>query len=163
MLSPFISFTADEAWEHLPGEKESFVFLEDWPEPVDERLDEQLASEFEKLLQVRDTVLVAIEKARKEANILSDRLEARVEIFTDDHELKQLLSKYLDQLYEIFIVSQQVDVVESKPELPVVVEGEGYVVGVDHARGQKCARCWLWSEDIDEDGLCPKCRTALGK
>ncbi len=163
MLSPLISFTADEAWEHLPGDKEEFVFLEDWPAPVDERRDEELAADFNRLLQVRDTVLVAIEKARKEANILSDRLEARVEIFTEDQKLKQVLQKYRDQLYEIFIVSQQVDIVDVRPDLPIVVEGEGYVVGVDHARGQKCARCWLWSEDIDEDGLCPKCRVALGK
>jgi len=162
VLSPLLSFTTDEAWEYLPGPKEEFVFLEDWPAEVPERRDEKLAEDFRRIIEVRDAVLLGIERARNEG-ILSDRLEARVEIFAADPELRDTLSRYLDQLYEVFIVSQQVELVDMRPQHKVVIDGEGFAVAIEHARGEKCARCWLWHEDIDQDGLCPKCRVALGK
>jgi isoleucyl-tRNA synthetase len=37
----------------------------------------------------------------------------------------------------------------------------GIRVGVDHARGEKCPRCWQYTEAPDERGLCPRCSAVL--
>ncbi len=159
-FSPILSFTTEEAYQYLPGREEESVFLEDWPENHDEWLNEELASEFEKLLGVRDAVLVALEIARKEKKIISDRLEARVLVYVNKEDIRRVLEKYKDLLAELFIVSQVV-IEEDKPEAEVVYENEGIAVGVTHAKGKKCARCWIWHEDVGKDpeypDLCPKC------
>jgi len=164
MFSPMLSFTAEEAWAHLPGEKEESVFLADWPQKVDEWRDEGLKERFTRLLAVRDEVMLALEKARKEAKLISDRLQARVLIKADAREVREVLEKYREHLPELFIVSQ-VELFDGEINAPVLHESEGITVGVEIAKGQKCPRCWMYSEDIGKDEeypeLCPKCVRAL--
>jgi isoleucyl-tRNA synthetase len=164
LFSPIISFTTEEAWEHLPGEKEESVFLSRWPEPNPDHRDPKLALEFEHLLELREKVLLAIERARKENQILSDRLEAEVLIYPKEALLKELLEKNLPYLPELFIVSE-VNLIKERAYTPVQVEDEKVFVGVKHAEGEKCARCWIWHRETGKNreypGLCPKCVQVL--
>ena len=42
-------------------------------------------------------------------------------------------------------------------------EGE-LTVTVEPAHGHKCARCWIYSEDIEtEGGVCPRCAEVLAQ
>ena len=65
---------------------------------------------------------------------------------------------------ELFIVSQ-VEITDGEINAPVLHKSEGITVGVEKAKGQKCPRCWMYSEDIGKDKeypeLCPKCVRAL--
>jgi len=40
-------------------------------------------------------------------------------------------------------------------------EETGIRVGVDKALGEKCPRCWQYTETPDAEGLCPRCSRVL--
>ncbi len=164
-FAPVLSFTTEEAWQHLPGERPESVFLADWPQVPETWIQDDLAQEFQGLLAVREVVLRALEVARKDRKILQDRLEAEVLLEPQDATLREQLEKYLPHLPEFFVVSG-VQVVATLPEgLPVVESGEALRVGIRRKAGQKCARCWMWHEAVGRDprypDLCPKCVRAV--
>ena len=39
----------------------------------------------------------------------------------------------------------------------------GLTVAVTEARGVKCPRCWMHSEQADENGLCPRCAGVISR
>ncbi len=153
-FSPILSHTCEEAYQHLPFKHEESVFLESFPKA--DFHDERIFSEFETLRSVRDSVLPVLEVARKERKIIGSNLDAKVFIDVQDSKLGDLLERRLNDLREILVVSQ----IELGRGGEVVDEREGMFVGVEHASGRKCERCWIWSEDV-ENGLCRKCREVL--
>jgi isoleucyl-tRNA synthetase len=160
VISPILSFTAEEAWEYLPGKREESVFLADWPSINPSFNNEEILRDFQVLLDMRDKVLLLIERARKDEKILSDRLEAKVIINSDNEQVLEVLKKYEQHLGELFIVSQ-VSLSGDATGNSVSQEFEGIKISVEHAKGKKCERCWIWHEKVGEDpehpGLCPKC------
>ncbi|MCD6350471.1 MAG: isoleucine--tRNA ligase, partial [Armatimonadetes bacterium] len=80
MMAPIVPFTADEIWSHirkLDPDLPVSVQLEDWPEPREQWIDEELEERFERFLEVRAAVTEAIEQA-KAAGGLANPLEAAV-------------------------------------------------------------------------------------
>jgi isoleucyl-tRNA synthetase len=157
MLAPILVFTADEIWENLPSEsgRHSFVHLALLPKES-EGSSEHLRSNWERLFEIRDEVLQALEEARI-AKRIGSSLEARVEIAASG-ESYDLLERYRDELRYLFIVSQ-VDLLQSD-------EGaSGVVVKVLPAEGQKCERCWNYSKRVGESSryptVCERCVEAL--
>src|SRR5262249_4504065 len=65
LMAPILSFTAEEAWGFLPGERAASVFLAGLPEPLETWRDDALATRFARLLDVRAAVTKAIEEARQ--------------------------------------------------------------------------------------------------
>ncbi len=160
IISPILSFTAEEAWENLPGNKEESIFLSNWPSINVVYDNIEIKRDFSSLLSVRDKVLLLIEKARKEEQILSDRLEARVHILNCESDVRSTLEKYWKFLPELFIVSQVV--FDESPSSDNVQESfDGIKIAITHAKGKKCQRCWIWDEHVGDDPehkeLCPKC------
>ncbi|HHF53004.1 MAG TPA: isoleucine--tRNA ligase, partial [candidate division WOR-3 bacterium] len=158
-MYPILSFTVEEAWGNLPGSREESVYLADWPSIHDKYINLELKKDFETLMKVRDVVLVAMEKARKEKRIIQDRLEAQLVIETRDEEVNKVLRKFENYLSEIFIVSQvKLDILE---DVAHIEEDELVKVGVRHAEGSKCQRCWIWHPEVGKNekypDLCPKC------
>jgi isoleucyl-tRNA synthetase len=157
MLATILVFTADEIWENLPGNgsRAASVHLTQLPE-FEAKTGESLLSSWERLFEIRDDVLKALEAARVTKEIGSS-LEARVEIAAAG-ESYELLNRYADQLRYLFIVSQ-VDVVQSD-------EGaSGVVVKILPAAGEKCERCWNYSTHVGESSryptVCERCVAAL--
>ncbi len=161
-IAPFLSFTAEEVWEHLrkinPELPES-VFLAQIPDPKDELVDEELEADYKVLLSIRDEVLTALEEARKE-KLIKHPYEAKVFIYCGE-ELSELLRKYYDYLNFFLTVSQ----VELSSGGKVVREAEslpGLVIGVSHAEGKKCPRCWIYYPERDFKGeVCGRCSNVL--
>ena len=112
MLAPILVFTADEIWENLPADSDAAGVCS--PRGVARskrrRADEALRANWERLFEIRDDVLQALEEARV-AKQIGSSLEARVEIAAAG-ESYDLLERYRDELRYLFIVSQ-VDVVRS--------------------------------------------------
>jgi isoleucyl-tRNA synthetase len=161
LMAPILTFTSEEAWQHLPGPPSESVHLERFPEIPGEWLDDTLAREWTRLLEVRREVARALEMARARG-LIGSGLEASVRIVRAPEDLPALLRAKGDLLPTVFIVSQValgeaegVAVVYESQEIP------GLVIGVDRARGQKCQRCWVWSERVGEDPrhplLCERC------
>jgi isoleucyl-tRNA synthetase len=151
ILSPILSFTCEEAWGYLPGEKSESVFLENFPSPIPLPVDEDFIKEHERLLEIRDEVLKALEVARKSKFIRSS-LEAEIVIRTQGED-STLLEKYRNFLPTLFIVS--------KVRLE---DGKKLEVMVEKAKGKKCARCWNYSELVgtfDPPDVCERCIKVL--
>lgn len=165
MIAPVLSFTAEEIWQFMPGDpagREISVHLEEMPEVEEKFLNEEIEKKFERILEVRDEVARALEKARAE-KVIGHSLGAKVELYPDQ-ELYQFLKTVEEELPTLFIVSQ---VVVHSPE-KAAPEGtleeeelEGIKVFVSQAEGIKCERCWTYSTTVGKSDkypdICSKC------
>jgi isoleucyl-tRNA synthetase len=153
LLSPILVFTSDEAWENLPARSEASVHIAEFPKASGSDSSE-LLSRWERIFEIRDEVLKALEDARGNKQIGSS-LEAKV-VLTTDKETTRFLLDYYDQLRYVFIVSQ----VE-------VHEGNSIKVEIQNADGTKCERCWNYSTRVGEfekyPTVCERCIVALNE
>lgn len=160
ILSPILSHTSEEVWKLLSQQEESVLFAT-FPKVNEANLDYGLAERWERLLNVRDGVLVALEKKRNEG-LIGNSLEARVSLFAEGEDLKTLLNTYKDELPSIFIVSQ-VALLEDNSSLSADVykHNDELFIDVQKAKGGKCERCWIYSETVGKNTqhptLCEKC------
>ena len=167
LLAPIISFTAEEVWQYtrkIDSSLKESVHLELLPSVKLEYVDKDLENVYEKLLQVRDDVLKAVEEARKK-DLVRHPYEARV-ILKLPQEYRQLIEERLDWIKFFFTVSQ-VELSEN-PQADVVIEGEsvkGSTVAVSKAKGEKCPRCWIYDESVGRNGqkVCDRCKEQLIK
>jgi len=154
LLAPILSFTAEEVYDNMPYEDAESVHLTDFPaKNVIE--DAALESKWDKLLEVRDDVNKALEESRNE-KVIGKSLEAAVEVYSNDAEVVELLNS-VDNLNQFFIVSK-VAVKEN--------DGVAYdlaTVKVTKAEGHRCDRCWNIVDEVNEEGLCPRCASILNK
>lgn len=154
LLAPILSFTAEEVYDNMPYEDAESVHLTDFPvKNVIE--DATLEAKWDKLLEVRDDVNKALEESRN-AKVIGKSLEAAVEVYSNDAEVVELLNSVAN-LNQFFIVSK-VDVKEN--------DGVAYdlaTVKVTKAEGHRCERCWNIVDEVNEEGLCPRCASILNK
>jgi isoleucyl-tRNA synthetase len=146
LVAPVLAFTAEEAWQSMPGGKTTSVHLEKFPEAgVPAGWSAQETSKWEKLLAVRQKVNEALEEQRRLKKI-GKSLEAKVQIkggglAVEDAEL----------LEEVCLVSG----------VEVTAGAGGIEVAVFPAEGQKCERCWKHSESVgkkkEHPTLCGRC------
>jgi isoleucyl-tRNA synthetase len=166
VLAPVMSFTAEEAWQHLPGQRAESVFLTDFPEPS-AKVDAALAERYEKLFAVRRAVQVQLEAARRD-KMIGASLEARV-VLTASGKTREFLAANLAELPGLLIVSQVelADEASAKAQALEVAQAFGQGVEVKAevlpAKGAKCPRCWTYAEEVAGGAeVCPKCQKALG-
>jgi isoleucyl-tRNA synthetase len=161
MMAPILTFTAEELWQQLPGERWPSVQLADWPEVDPAWDDPELGRRWEGLLAVRDEVTRVLEEARQKKQIGSS-LEAALTLWAAG-DLYRLLEQYREKLAEIFIVST-VELCEGLEQAPPEAE-EGQELplklSVAGAVAVKCPRCWIFAAAADGE-LCPRCRALLG-
>ncbi len=160
LMAPVLSFTAEEVWQLMPrhANKPESVHLDEFPPARSDLLDDALEARWEALLSVRDDVLKALEAARK-AKLIGTSLEARVEVVSEP-EVLTLLSRYEADLPMLFIVSA-VDLGSLGP----AAADKRVEVRVQRAEGQKCARCWTFSESVGRSlrypDVCARCAAVL--
>jgi isoleucyl-tRNA synthetase len=160
LMAPVLSFTSEEVWQLMPKQARSLesVHLDEFPRVRSDLLDDGLEETWEVLLSVRDEVLKALETARK-AKLIGTSLEANVQILSDP-ELLTLLTGHRADLPMLFIVSA-VDLVALEPGQ----SDKRIEVRVQRAAGQKCARCWTFSEDVGRSprypDVCARCAGVL--
>ena len=158
-MAPILSFTTEEAWSFLPGEREESVFLAGFPEP--EAPDAELEARFDRLLDVRSAVSKQLEIERREKRI-GKSLEARV-VLGAEGDLLALLEEAKDELAAFFIVSQ-VEIRRGGRD-GSKAEGLDLFVEVLPAAGGKCVRCWIHYEELGVDPahpeLCRRCTEAV--
>jgi len=163
LVAPILSFTADEVWSHLPADaiRAASVHLALFPKRDDVAPENAaLVTDWQKLLQVRDEALKALEVERK-AGRIGKALEAKVEIHPTA-DLATTLHHFKSSLKELFNVSQ-VEVKENSSN------GTIHAITLP-ADGTKCERCWNYYADDGPDHVqtfgpwpkvCGRCAVAL--
>ncbi len=149
MLAPILAFTADEAWEFVPGKMTDSVHKSEFKQNTF-TLDPDEHGKWHWLKQWRETLLPELEKARQEKKI-GKALDAKIEI-TISQAQNHVSDK--DLLRELLNVS----------DLKIKV-GEPISYLVSKADGQKCERCWHWETDIGQNAehptICGRCINAV--
>ena len=158
-LAPILSFTAEEIWRYLPGQRDESVFMATWHAVPDAGTVDM--RQWRKLLDVREAVRKELEKLRVEGRIGSS-LDAEVDLYCEP-ELAHNLARLGEELRFALITSyarvhedtkRPKDAVESAelPGLAVLAKASGH---------EKCVRCWHHREDVGADkahpGLCSRC------
>src|SRR5207249_10324463 len=96
--------TAEEAWRHTPGVKAESIHLERFPEVPREWLNDTLAREWGRLLEVRREVTKALETARAQG-LIGSGLEARLRVAAAPEDLPELLRAKRARLLALCIAS----------------------------------------------------------
>ncbi|WP_409327847.1 isoleucine--tRNA ligase [Staphylococcus pseudoxylosus] len=158
LLAPILVHTSEEVWSHIPHVEEESVHLTNMPERVE--VDREFVDRWNTFMKLRDDVNRALEVARNE-KVIGKSLEAKVVIGSNDNfDATSFLQQFAD-LQQLFITSQA-EVVDH------VEDGIPYQYGdirIEHAHGEKCERCWNYSESLGSVGelnnLCPRCQEVV--
>ena len=165
LMAPIMVFTAEEIWQHLPefaGKVES-IHLALFPEAEERLRDAELAERWRIIKLVRGEVTRALETARAQKTI-GHSLDAAVTVGVDDALYAQI-EPYKDELRAIFIVSQAELVRGVLPGAHHLSEDNSISVRIGSAKGEKCARCWVYDPAVgqhsDHPSICSRCYAAL--
>lgn len=159
LLAPILCFTSQEIWSYIPkmpGMKDYVVF-EQMPE-VKAAAGEAFTAKWDRIMAIRDDVKKVLEQARAD-KVIGSSLEAALTLYCSDEIYSLLNAIPMDELADLFIVSQ-VHLEKGEGGVKGVVEGLG--VSAEHAAGEKCQRCWKYETTVGENGLCPRCAKVLG-
>ncbi|MFH4860554.1 isoleucine--tRNA ligase [Vibrio diabolicus] len=161
-MAPIMSFTADEIWNEMPGERDKFVFTGEWFDGLFGLAEgEELNNEFWAEIQaVRGAVNKLLEDARKEKTI-GGALQAEVTLFADD-ALAAKINKLEDELRFVLLTSAaKVKPLVEKTDAAQATDIEGLFVEVAAAEGEKCDRCWHHTPDVGtiegHEKICGRC------
>jgi isoleucyl-tRNA synthetase len=163
-MAPILSYTADEIWENLPGEREDSVFLAGWGAPL-LRLgasDELDGAFWDRIIAVRTAVNRELETLRSEGR-LRGSLDATVTLYGDD-ALRSDLERLGDELRFVLITSEaSVASLADAPSEAGSTELEGLRVLAAASAHEKCERCWHRRADVgtsaEHPTLCTRCIT----
>jgi isoleucyl-tRNA synthetase len=170
-LAPIISFTAEEVWRFLPGERAESVFLATWYElPVAESsASAATAIDWPLLLSLRASVVHELEALRV-AGRIGAPLQAEVDIYCSD-ELYPRLNALGDELRFLLITSaarvQRVATAPAGATLASTVTGGGVWLRVQPSEHKKCVRCWHHCSDVgshsEHPEICGRCISNLAE
>jgi isoleucyl-tRNA synthetase len=167
VMAPIMPFTAEEIWKHMPtvASREQSIHLAAFPEPDPTLKDDELATRWETLINVRAEVTKALEQARAD-KVIGHSLDSAVTVGLSD-DLFAILSAFKDDLRSIFIVSRAAMVAGEIPGAYVGQETGGVWVKVAPAGGEKCQRCWVYDDSVgkiaDHPTICSRCSGALAQ
>ena len=164
-LAPILSFTADELWRFIPGEREASVFVAEWyqglaPLAADSQFDDGF---WQAILQARTLVNKAIEVQRK-AGSIKGSLDAQVTLYADA-QWQQRLELLGDELRFVLITSD-VEVLSLSDACADALRSDevvGLAVLAVASAAPKCVRCWHRRADVGQFAqhpeLCGRCVT----
>ncbi|MFD2110940.1 isoleucine--tRNA ligase [Thiorhodococcus fuscus] len=161
-LAPILSFTSDEIWQAIPGERAETVFTETWYDGLF-TLDEGTPMDrnfWDAIIAARVAIGPALEGARKAGQIGSS-LDAELDIYASDDRLRQL--EGLDDELRFALIASEVRVhpIAERPETASDTDLDGLAVLVTPSAHVKCVRCWHHRANVgtnpEHPELCGRC------
>ncbi len=157
-LAPILSFTAEEIWQSIPGNKNKSIFIERWYDawPLIDAVD---MGNWAELHLIRDEVNKALEETRQQG-VIGSALAAEVTLFADSKALPKLTRLGEELRFLLMTSGAVVHPMSLAPkELPVTEYGVS--IAVTASTFEKCARCWHRRSDVGQDKehpeLCLRC------
>ncbi len=164
MCSPILTFTCEEVWKNIAGNKNESIFLNTLTVP--DYTNENLDKKWSKILPIRDEILKALEKARKD-KFVGSSLEASIGIFASGDAYFDVRDN--TELLKMLTIVSDLQILEVVPENSEYAfkssEISGLIITVNKAPGQKCERCWTFRESVGDNRehptICARCIEAL--
>ncbi|WP_019588858.1 MULTISPECIES: isoleucine--tRNA ligase [unclassified Thioalkalivibrio] len=167
-IAPILTFTAEEIWELLPGERADSVLFATWYEGLAPLPEDATFSnaDWDRILEMRTHAARALETARNEQRIGAS-LTAEIDLHVPaDAPVRGPLERLGDELRFVFITSEVRLSSEPAPaEAHAATLEDGTAIGVVVHRSEhaKCVRCWHLRPDVGENPahpeLCGRCVT----
>ncbi|MDT8406054.1 MAG: isoleucine--tRNA ligase [Methylococcales bacterium] len=161
-LAPILSFTAEEVWRYLPGERETSVFVTEWyeklqPLPEDSALN---AAFWAQIMAIRGAVSKQLETARSR-NEIGGSLTAEIALYAHEPHLS-IMQKIASELHFVLLVSKvSIHAAADRTDQAVESEMRGLWVDVTPSSQPKCVRCWHQRSDVgshaEHPELCGRC------
>jgi isoleucyl-tRNA synthetase len=160
-LAPILSFTAEEIWQSMPGERDESVLLATWYNIP--QADQATEIDWELVLAVREGITRELERLRQD-KVIGGALDAGVTIYCKG-AVKDVLEAMGDELRFVLITSAaELAAVDSRPETGTVLQlesGDECYLEVAAEQNDKCERCWHRREDVgatpEHPSLCGRC------
>ncbi|WP_150914575.1 isoleucine--tRNA ligase [Marinobacter halotolerans] len=162
-IAPILSFTADEIWQHLPGERGDTVFYETWYEGLTALPDNvELGRDYwSTIYSVKEAVNKCLEEARGRGEIKGS-LSSEVTLYCED-DLGRNLAYLGNELRFVLITSEATVKPAAEGAEAEPTSHEGLKVKVTPAAHAKCERCWHHRADVGQhekySDLCGRCVT----
>ena len=154
LMSPILSFTAEEAWEVLNGSPERCIFEEEWYALPLSRLDQPVIDSWWDVRNTREIANKKIEEKRA-AGLVGSSLQAELDIHASG-PVFDAMKRLGDDLRFVFITSRAT--VHHR-------EGAGLEVDATPSAHRKCERCWHYRADVGADAahpeICGRCISNL--
>ncbi|MEJ2143056.1 MAG: isoleucine--tRNA ligase [Gammaproteobacteria bacterium] len=165
-MAPILSFTAEDVWQVMPGERNKSVFLNTWYELPKMHAIEDVAASMQywkQIMEVRDAVNKELEALRVAGGIGSG-LDAEVGIYCG-REIHDLLATLGDELRFVLITSYARIYLAGEPPNEAahytLTSNDEIWVSVSPSEHAKCVRCWHHREDVGSNSkhpeLCGRC------
>lgn len=164
-IAPILSFTADEIWSFIPGERAPSVFTEEWYDGFLGLEDTATArmndAYWDTVRQVRHEVNQVIEQART-AKYIGGSLEACVTLYAEPNLAAQLRELGDELAFALLTSGAVVATYAEASDHAQQSDGlKGLKIAIDKANGKKCRRCWHYTTDIgmhqDHQEICCRC------
>ena len=162
-IAPILSFTADEIWQLMPGDRESVVFTAEWYPLV--RLPEGATlsrQDWESVIQVKEAVNKVLEDERAAGRVRAS-LQAEVTLYATP-EIADVLERLEDELRFVTITASARVERCGRDELVgrgVSTPLTDLRVAVKASDFNKCVRCWHHRQDVghnhEHPELCSRC------
>ena len=148
LMAPFLSFTAEEAWQAF-GSSES-IFMETYSDLGTP--NEALLAKWTRIREIRDQVNKDIETLRADGKVgASLQASVNLQVAPEDHAL---LASLGNDLKFVFITSHI-----------ILAAGSEMLAKVSVSQDTKCERCWHYAPDVGVNPahptLCGRCDSNL--
>ena len=152
-IAPILSFTADEIWPTIAGERESNVFVAEWYQLPTVPSDTFSDTYWELIAQVKDAVNKVLE-AKRSAGEVGGSLGAEVVLYCDEN-LQSELQKLANELRFVLITSTAEVRPIGEAENADTTDVTGLLVAVKKSEYVKCERCWHHRADVGANATHP--------
>ncbi|MEP0202316.1 MAG: isoleucine--tRNA ligase [Halioglobus sp.] len=161
-IAPILSFTAEEIWENLPGERDESVLMAQWYEGlISLSGEESMGREYwQQVMAVRTAVNKEMESQRA-AGAMRGSLDATITLYCDE-AVHQLLAPLGEEL-RFVLISSNAELAElaEAPEEASDTEIDGLRLHVAASAEEKCERCWHRRPEVGQISahptLCERC------
>ncbi len=162
LVSPILAFTSEEIWQamrHGENDDSRSVLFNNMPSLTGIIVDGSFKEYWDKIHLLRDEVQKSLELARKN-KVIGSSLDAKVTLYCENNEIFNFIKSSEKDLKTIFIVSK----VQVKSGGLGEIKSDqfnGVSITITHASGNKCERCWVYSDTVGQntkhDSLCDRC------
>lgn len=161
LVAPILSFTAEEIWSSIPGERAESVLLTQFSDGLELLPEARDMSDafWDQVMLVKTAVNKELEKQRNE-KLIGSALSAEVTLYCSD-ELSTVLSRLQDELRFALMVSQAQILPMADAHGAAETEVRGLRLQINASKNVKCVRCWHHRSDVgthsEHPELCSRC------
>ena len=162
LIAPILSFTADEIWQSIPGERTESVFLVDFYVAASEHSESKdYSDEFWKTIMAIKTAVNKELEIKRADKTVGSSLSAEVDLYCEGN-LAEILKSLDDELRFVLIVSRaSVKPLVDAGKNAVATEISGLKIELTASSYIKCDRCWHHREDVGQNDthptICQRC------